>query len=155
MPVFKNNIVTPFQTETYWIYNPFLSHMPCLLLIINTIYEVRADLYLHVQGRFCKGEAKVGKKLKTYCYDSSNTEAFRFLRNKSWNKQACDQMTVIYISATPPCSKCYCHLHYWEHDGSQFALCSLRTSKTHTLSSLVVAICIITLLPNPNDAVLT
>lgn len=54
MPVFKNNIVTPFQTETYWIYNPFLSHMPRLLLIINTIWAVRAALYLHVRGRLCK-----------------------------------------------------------------------------------------------------
>lgn len=27
-------------------------------------------------------------------------EALSFLWNKSWNKQACDQMTVIYISAT-------------------------------------------------------
>lgn len=54
MPIFKNNIETPFQTEIYWIYNPFLSHMPCLLLIINTIYEVRVDLYLHVWGRVCK-----------------------------------------------------------------------------------------------------
>lgn len=47
-----------------------------------------------------KGEAKVGEKLKTYCCDASNMEAFSFLENKSCNKQACDQMTVIYISAT-------------------------------------------------------
>lgn len=77
-PSSKNNIVTPFQTETYWIYNPFLSHMPCLLLIINTIYDVRADLYLHVRGRFCKKVRR--EKLKTYCCDASNMEAFSFSR---------------------------------------------------------------------------
>lgn len=44
--------------------------------------------------------AKVGKKLKTYCCDSSNMGAFIFLTNKSCNKQYCDQVTVIYISAT-------------------------------------------------------
>lgn len=101
-----------------------------------------------------RGWQKVGKKLKTYCCDSSNTGDFSLLANKSCNKQACDQMTDLHI-CNPPCSKCYCHLHYWEHDGSQFALCLLWTSKTHTLSSLVVAICIITLLPTPSDAVLT
>ena len=71
MPVFKNNIVTPFQAETYWIYNPFLSHMPCLLLIINTIYEVRADLYLHVRERFRKdGEEIENILLRFFKYGS-------------------------------------------------------------------------------------
>lgn len=65
MPVFENNIVTPFQTETYWIYNPFLSHMPCLLLIINTIYEMKMDLYLHERAGFNKEMRKSwGKKFK-------------------------------------------------------------------------------------------
>lgn len=45
-----------------------------------------------------RDEEKLGKKnLKTYCYCSSNME---ILTNKSCNKQACNQMTVIYISAT-------------------------------------------------------
>lgn len=43
---------------------------------------------------------KVGMKLKTYCRCSSNMGAFSFLANKSCNKQFCDQVTVIYISAT-------------------------------------------------------
>lgn len=64
MPALKNNIGTPFQTETYWIYNPFLSHMPRLLLIINTIYEVGADFYLHVQGRFSERWHKVGEEIE-------------------------------------------------------------------------------------------
>lgn len=96
------------------------------------------------------------KKLKTYCCGSSDMDAFSFLANESCSKQDYDQITVIYIHiCSPPCSKCYCHLHYWEHDGSQFALCSLRTSKMCTLSSLVVAICIIKLLLSPNDVVWT
>ena len=85
MRVFKNNIVTPFQTETYWIYNLFLSHMPCLLLIINTIYEVRADLYLHLRGRLCKRWGRMlggggGEKLNTYCCNASNMEAFSWIQ---------------------------------------------------------------------------
>lgn len=83
-----------------------------------------------------------------HCCDSSNMGAFSFLANKL------DQVTDSHI-CNPPCSKGHCHLHYWEHDSSQFALCSLQTSKTNTLSSLVVAICIIPFLPNPNDAILT
>lgn len=47
--------------STYWIYNPFLSHMLRLLLIINTICQVRTDLYLQVRAGFYTRWGKAGE----------------------------------------------------------------------------------------------
>lgn len=97
-----NNIATPLLTETHWLCNLFLSQTPCRLLIINTIYEVRADgYYLHEWGTFGKGEpGGWGRNWRHIVLMLQNMEALRLPANKSCNKQACDRTTVIYISAT-------------------------------------------------------
>lgn len=147
-PSSKHNIVTPFQTETYWIDNPFVSHTPCLLLIIKSNFLKWEWIHIYM----CKWEFSPNSKHTAGRLLSKHWGLLFFLTDKTGSKQRCDHVTVIYIFFNSPRSKYHCRLYYREHDGSQFALCSLWTSKIRTLSSLVAAICIITLLPNPNHA---
>lgn len=125
MPVFKNNIVTPFQTGTYWIYNPFLSHTMSAAYHKYNLQSGRGFTFIYM----C--EQVFGKLRKEVEHTM-----FQFLKykNKSSFKQARNQITMIYSS--PCCDPSANVLVITEN----LMACS-EQPKMHKLSLLVIAIC--------------